>query len=122
VRCDSVDKDAVLDAIYEELKKGVSQLSGTRPGLLSCLIEEVEDEDWETLRAGTGLPSIAYRLFSNPSRRHINLLAFSSDRTKPKQKVDVIDFGATNLRYWHRDPLFPIPKTFFFPGEQAEAD
>ena len=39
IRCESAEPNKVLDAIYDELKKGASQLSGTRPALLGCLIE-----------------------------------------------------------------------------------
>ena len=118
IKCESANKIEVLDAIYDELKKGASQLSGRRPSLLACLIEELEDEDWEILRTGSGLAAVATRLFSNPSRRHINLLAFSSDRTPPKAEQNILSFSATNLKFWHRDPKFPIPHTFFFPALQ----
>ena len=104
IKCESAEPNKVLDAIYDELKKGASQLSGTRPALLGCLIEEVEDQDWKTLQGGTGLQAVAARLFGNPIRRHVNLLAFSSDRTPPKQEANVVTFAATHLDFWHREP------------------
>jgi len=114
IRCESAEPNKVLDAIYDELKKGASQLSGTRPALLGCLIEELEDKDWKALQGGTGLQAVAARLFDNPTRRHVNLLAFSSDRTPPKREENVVSFAATHLDFWHRDPKFTLPKSFLF--------
>ena len=55
VRCESAEASKVLESIYDDLKKGASQFSGKRPSFLSCLIEEVEDKDWEELQQGAGL-------------------------------------------------------------------
>jgi hypothetical protein len=104
----------VLEAIYTELKNGASQLSGTRPSLLACLIEEVEDEDWETLRNEAGLRDVAAKLLANPSRHHINLVAFNSDRTLPKTEENVVSFVTTNLMFWQTKPKFILPRTFAF--------
>jgi len=114
IRCQSAEPNKVLDAIYDELKKGASQLSGTRPALLGCLIEEIEDKDWKELQGGTGLQAVAARLFDNPTRRHVNLIAFNSDCTPPKRQGDVVTFAATHLDYWQRDPKFTLPKSFLF--------
>jgi hypothetical protein len=114
IRCESAEPNKVLDAIYDEKKKGASQLSGTRPALLGCLIEEIEDNDWKALQDGTGLQAVAARLFANPTRQHVNLLAFSSDRTPPKREDKVVSFAATHFDFWHRDPKFTLPKSFVF--------
>jgi hypothetical protein len=82
--------------------------------LLGCLIEEIEDEDWKTLQGGTGLQAVAARLLESPLRRHINLLAFSSDRTPPKQEENTVTFAATHLDFWHREPRYELPKSFLF--------
>lgn len=112
VRCESAEANKVLDAIYDDLKTGASQFSGKRPSFLSCLIEEIEDKDWEELQKGSGLQAVAARLFRNPSRQHVNLLTFSSDRTPPKRAGNVLSFSATNFKFVHPDPKFPLPKSF----------
>jgi hypothetical protein len=114
IGCESAEPNKVLDAIYDELKRGASQLSGDRPALLGCLIEEVEDKDWKELQGGSGLQAVAARLLDNPMRRHVNLLAFSSDRTPPKREENVISFGATHFDFWHGNPKFSLPKSFIF--------
>lgn len=115
IRCESAEPNKVLEAIYDELKKGASQLSGTRPALVGCLIEEIEDEGWKALQGGSGLQAVAARLLGN-SRRHINMLAFSSDRTPAQREDNVLSFGATHLDFWHRDPKYPLPKSFVSGG------
>jgi hypothetical protein len=114
IACESAEPNKVLDAIYDELKKGASQLSGTRPALLGCLIEEIEDKDWKELQGGTGLQAVAARLLENPTRRHVNLLTFNSDRTPPKRKENVVNFAATHFDFWNRNPKFSLPKPFLF--------
>lgn len=114
IRCESAESNKVLDAIYDELKKGASQLSGTRPALLGCLIEEVEDKDWKDLQGGSGLQAVAARLLENSTRRHINLLAFSSDRTPVKREENVVSFAATHFDFWHRNSKFALLKSFLF--------
>jgi hypothetical protein len=94
VRCESPEANKVLEAIYDDLKKGASQFSGKRPSFLSCLIEEIEDKDWEELQQGSGLQAVAARLFRNPSRQHVNLLTFSSDRTPSKRAGNVVSFSS----------------------------
>jgi hypothetical protein len=39
----------VLKAIYEDLKRGASQFSKTRPGLIACQLQDIEDDDWKQL-------------------------------------------------------------------------
>jgi hypothetical protein len=113
IKCESADANTVIDAIYEKVKDGASQLSGTKPGLLACFVEEIYDEDWDVLRGEGGLKAVAARLLSNPSRSHVNLLAFSSDQTPAKHKGNVLNFSSTHVRYWNPSPKFEIPKSFF---------
>jgi hypothetical protein len=82
--------------------------------LLRCLIEEIEDEDWEKLQGGTGLQAVAARLLASPARRHINLLAFSSDRTPAKREGDVLSFATTHFDFWHSQPQYELPQSFLF--------
>jgi hypothetical protein len=113
IKCESADANKVIDAIYEKVKDGASQLSGTKPGLLACFVEEIYDQDWDLLRDDGGLKAVAARLLSNPSRSHVNLLAFSSDQTPVKREDNVLNFSATHVRYWNPNPKFEIPKPFF---------
>ena len=88
-------------------------LSSRGNALLSeLLIEEVKDKDWEELQQGSGLQAVAARLFRNPSRQHVNLLTFSSDRTPPKRAGNIVSFSATNLKFVNPHPEFPLPKSF----------
>lgn len=113
IRCESVNANKVLDAIYEELKKGASQLSGTKPSLLACFIEEVDDQFWESLGDASGLQAVGIRLLSNPSRSHVNLVTFSSGETPPQRDGNLLRFSALHIRYWNPNPTFPLPRSFF---------
>jgi hypothetical protein len=111
--CESAERTKINRAIYDDLKKGASQLTGTRPAILTCLIEEVEDKDWAVLRQpGYGLQAITKRLFSNPSRQHINLLVFSSDRSDPKREGNILSFTDRNLQFLNPKARFLVPNAF----------
>ena len=57
--CESTDENRVLKAIYEDLKDGAgNQLSKTRPSMLACQIEDIEDEAWSKLQGETGLAAM----------------------------------------------------------------
>jgi hypothetical protein len=119
IGCESTDKNRVLKAIYEDLKRGSSQLSKTRPALLACQLEDIEDEDWSQLQGETGLAAMSGRLLESPDRRHVNFVVYSSDRTPPKRAGTVTSFSATNLWFENREPTFSFPKSFF--GGKADA-
>jgi hypothetical protein len=111
--CESTDSDRVLKAIYEDLKRGADQLSKTRPSMLACKIEELEDDAWDRLRGNSGLTQWTGRLLQNPERNHLNVIVYSSDRTPPKKDAGITSFSATNLWFANKSPKFSIPKSFF---------
>jgi len=112
VGCESTNRDRVLKAIYEDLKHGAGQLSKTRPSMLACRLEEIDDEGWTKLRCESGLAAMTGRLLGNPERNHINFVVYSSDRTPAKKEGSTTIFSATNLKFANKNPKFQIPKTF----------
>jgi hypothetical protein len=112
IGCESTEKDRVLKAIYEDLKRGADQLSKTRPSMLACQIEDLEDDAWERLRGDSGLAAITARLFENTARNHVNLVVYSSDRTPPRKEGGVTSFSATNLSFRNPSAQFSIPESF----------
>ena len=113
VGCESTDRDQVLKAIYEDLKRGAGQLSKTRPSMLACQIEELEDDVWDKLKGKSGLAQWTGRLYQNPDRNHLNVVVYSSDKTPPKKEGDTTSFSATNLWFGNKSPKFSISKSFF---------
>lgn len=119
VGCESTDRDRVLKAIYADLKHGAGQLSKTRPSMLACRLEEIDDEDWTKLRGESGLAAMTGRLLGNPERNHINFVVYSSDRTPLKKEGTTTVFSATNLWFTNKNPKFEIPSAFFGPVPPA---
>ena len=113
VGCESTDRDRVLKAIYEDLKRGADQLSKTRPSMLACQIEELEDDAWDKLRGKSGLAQWTGRLLQNPERNHVNVVVYSSDKTPPKKESGTTSFSATNLWFGNKSPKFSISRSFF---------
>lgn len=113
IACESTDKNRVLKAIYEDLKHGAGQLSKTRPSMLACQLEDIEDEDWSELQEETGLAAMSGRLLGSSDRRHVNSVVYSSDKTLPIKKGAVTSFSATNLTFQNKEPNYPIPDSFF---------
>jgi hypothetical protein len=113
VGCESTDRDRVLKAIYDDLKHGAGQLSKTRPSLLACRLEEIDDEAWDKLRGESGLAAMTGRLLGNPERSHINFVVYSSDKTPAKKEGNTTAFSATNLSFTNKNPKFEISKAFF---------
>jgi hypothetical protein len=113
VRCESTDQDRVLKAIYDDLKHGAGQLSETRPSMLACQLEDIDDEDWNQLRGESGLAAMSGRLLGSPERNHINFVVYSSDKTAPKKEGTTTSFFATNLWFGNKNPKYAISKSFF---------
>jgi hypothetical protein len=113
VGCESTNRDRVLKAIYEDLKRGAGQVSKTRPSMLACQLEEIDDEDWSKLTGETGLAAMTGRLLVNPDRNHINHVVYSSDQTPAKKTANTTAFSATNLWFTNKNPKFTIPKAYF---------
>jgi hypothetical protein len=113
VGCESTDRDRVLKAIYEDLKRGSDQLTKTRPSMLACQLEDIDDEGWNQLRGESGLAAMSGRLLGSPERSHINFVVYSSDKTAPKKDGGTTSFFATNLSFANKKPKYPIPKSFF---------
>jgi hypothetical protein len=63
LKCQGVKRDEVLTAIYEELKGAADQLSKTRPALIACFIEELDDSAWGRLAEKSGLQVMTHKLF-----------------------------------------------------------
>ena len=116
IGCESADTDRVLKSIYEDLKKGASQLSKSRPSLLACQIRELEDDSWDKLASNSGLAQWTGRLLRNPERNHVNYVTYSSDRTPPKRTGAVTSFAATNLWFTNKASRFPNPESIVSPG------
>lgn len=113
VGCESTDKNRALKAIYEDLKHGAGQLSKTRPSMLACQLEDIDDEGWNQLRGESGLAAMSGRLLGSPERNHINFVVYSSDKTAPKKDGGTTSFSATNLWFGNKNPKYSIPKSFF---------
>jgi hypothetical protein len=116
LKCQGVERDEVLSAIYEELKGATEQFSKTRPALIACFIEELDDSAWARLAEKSGLQVMTHRLFDNPERTHVSLVVYSSDQTPPEEDRESTQFYSTTLSF--RNPLakFPIDASFLRGG------
>jgi hypothetical protein len=113
VACESTYKNRVLRAIYDDLKRGAGQLSGTRPSILACQIEDIYDEDWPHLQGRTGLTMMSNRLLHSSERSHVNFVVYSSNRTPPQTDAGITDFSVTNLRFENRKARHSFRHAFF---------
>ena len=112
VACESTDNDRVLKAIYEDLKHGAGQLSGTRAAILACQLEDIYDEDWSKLQGETGLAAMSNRLLEGSNRTHINYVVYSSNKTPSKTEAGVTAFSSTTLRFQNRNAKYSLPAMF----------
>jgi len=113
IACESTDNDRVLKAIYEDLKHGATQLSRTRPSILTCWLEDIYDEDWNTLQGETGLAAMSNRLLEGPNRTHVNYVVYSPNKTPTKKEPGITAFSATTLRFQNRNARYEFPNIFF---------
>lgn len=110
IRVESEATDRVLSSIFEEMKKGSAQFSKTRPALLACFIEEIYDDDWESLRRNSGLVDMTAAFFISGKTGHVNTVAYSSDVDIDKaQSKDI----TMNLYFRNPQPKFKVPPDFF---------
>lgn len=110
VKGGSTQRDKVLKAIYEELKHGATQFSATRPALLACFIEDIDDSSWSELAQNSGLQIITHRLFSPAERSHLLRVVYSSNQTPVKREQNDVEFHAKTLSWENRRCRFSVPK------------
>jgi hypothetical protein len=115
IKCESTKADQVLRAIYEELKKGATQFSNTRPALLACFIEDIDDAAWSQLAEKSGLRVMTHRFFSSAKRSHLWKVVYSSDQTPVKREENAVEFHATTLSWVNHECRFSVPRTFLRP-------
>lgn len=118
VKCESMKADRVLRAIDEELRRGATQFSYTRPALLACFIEEIDDSAWTELAGKSGLKNMTSTLFSSGNRSHVWRVVYSSDQTPVTRYGKDIEFHATTLSWENPHCKFSVPRSFLFAREK----
>ena len=113
IGCESTNNDRVLKSIYDDLKHGSGQLSGTRPAILACQLEDIEDEAWSELRRQSGLAQWTNRLIRSTNRTHINYVVYSSNKTPTRTADGITNFSTTNLRFQNLKARHSFPPGFF---------
>ena len=112
IKCESLQRDRVLKAIYDELKKGATQFSRTRGGLLACFIEDINEDGWNQLSQDSGLSAMTHRLFANPERSHVRFVTYSSEEVPVRVASNVTSFSAANLSFENRQSKYSVPRSF----------
>jgi hypothetical protein len=80
---------------------------------LACRIEDIEDQDWDTLRIENGeFSRISRKLFDSSSGDHINYVVFSSNRTPPNRVENVTSFSMTYLSFTNTKAARLFPEAF----------
>ena len=120
LKCQGVERDEVLSAIYEELKGAADQFSKTRPALIACFLEELDDSAWVRLAEKSGLQVMTHKLFDNSERSHVSLVVYSSDQTPPKEDGGNTEFYSTTLSFRNSLAKFPLDLSFL-RGEKSRA-
>jgi len=120
LKCQGVKRDEVLTEIYEELKGAADQLSKTRPALIACFLEELDDSAWVQLAEKSSLQVMTHKLFDNSERSHVSLVVYSSDQTPPKEDGGNTEFHSTTLSFRNSLAKFPLDLSFL-RGEKSRA-
>jgi len=110
IRTESQKRDRILKAIFEELEKGSDQLTKTRPSILACYIEEIEEDDWVLLKDEGGLANMAGAFFLKDRNKHVNMITYSSDAGG--ENAYQRDF-TKNLIFTNLKPKFEIKMKLF---------
>ena len=113
VRTESQKRDRILRAIFEELEKGSDQLTKTRPSILACYIEEIEEDEWLLLKDEGGLANMTGAFFVRDGNNHVNMIAYSS--AADKGDAYKRDF-TKNLFFTNPKPKFEIKMKLFGAG------
>jgi hypothetical protein len=110
IRTESQKRDRILKAIFEELEKGSDQLTKTKPSILACYIEEIEEDDWVLLKDKGGLANMAGAFFLKDRNKHVNMITYSSDADG--ENAYQRDF-TKNLIFTNLKPKFEIKMKLF---------
>jgi hypothetical protein len=113
IRAESQSRDRILKAMFEELGKGSDQLSKTKPSILACYVEEIEEHEWELLKDDGGLANMTGAFFLKDRNKHVNVVTYSSD-------VDMKDAYrrdfTKNLIFRNPKSMFQLPMNIFGSG------
>jgi len=77
VRINSQSDDQVLESILDDLRDANRQLTGTRAGLISCFVPEIES--FEGLQKDSALVGMTRLFFDKHAQESVYAVAYSSD-------------------------------------------
>lgn len=111
-RAESEKKNKVLKSIYETMKDGAEQFSGTKAAILACFIEDIEESSWNELRKDSGLANMTKRFFTNVTRNHISKVIFSSEPIFRKVN-NFLEYSSENLIFGNLNCKYSVPSDIF---------
>lgn len=79
IRIGSVRKDAVVTAIYEDLKEARKQLSGRYPSLICCHLPEIDPSEFDSVKDDSALRSMTDVFLHRDAPEHVYAVSYSSD-------------------------------------------
>lgn len=79
IRIGSVRKDAVVTAIYEDLKEARKQLSGRYPSLICCHLPEIDPSGFESVKDDSALRSMTDVFLHRDAPENVYAVSYSSD-------------------------------------------
>lgn len=112
IKIQSEEKDRILKAIYDEIKKCLDQFSKTRPALIACHIEGVLPEEWELLKGENGLARMVTHFLNRENATHIHTLAFSSGG-EVHSVPGIIDYSSPMLFFRNPNARFHWSENIF---------
>ncbi len=112
ITAQSEKESVILKRIYEELKEASKQLSSSRPSMICCFIDGIEENQWESLKDESGLNYMTQKFFSGSNRSHVNLIAYSSNSNQRREN-NIITSLSRNLSFSNRSFKYPLPVNFF---------
>lgn len=116
LRFSTLEKENIVDGIYESLKKSLQQFSKFRAGIIACHIEGIYPEEWKELRDKNALLGITHRLLSRAENNFIHSIVYSS---KPIESFrdNIFQISTPNLCFKNPNAKFynkyETPDLFF---------
>ena len=96
VRAESDKPDFFLRALYDSLKKAAKQFTKKYPAMIACYIDDIQEQEWETLKSESGIQMFTIKFFDNPTRKFIHTISYTSAPTT-KQSGALIDMHSAAL-------------------------
>lgn len=98
IKAESEKPDFFLPTLYKSLKNAEKQFTKSNPAMISCYIDNIQENEWEILKSGSDIQHFTNKFFENPKRGFIHTISYTS-APEVKQSGPLINMNSGALSW-----------------------